>query len=102
MAWCPPWRRTLALRAGSLDLAILASRPPHRPFDGDSPRTVVFRSSQQNLTTCGTYAEMVFRITEPVLLGLAVLAVHSRVKPVPRPLLRLSARRGGTRRRLVR
>ncbi|MEE1782827.1 LysR family transcriptional regulator [Streptomyces sp. SP17BM10] len=27
-----------ALRAGSLDLAVLTSRPPHRPFDGDSPR----------------------------------------------------------------
>ncbi|MFI7405443.1 LysR family transcriptional regulator [Streptomyces sp. NPDC049541] len=27
-----------ALRAGSLDLAILVSRPPHRPFDGDAPR----------------------------------------------------------------
>ncbi|MFF7330184.1 LysR substrate-binding domain-containing protein [Streptomyces sp. NPDC008150] len=27
-----------ALRAGSLDLAVLTSRPPHRPFDGESPR----------------------------------------------------------------
>ncbi|MEU3989596.1 LysR substrate-binding domain-containing protein [Streptomyces platensis] len=27
-----------ALRAGSLDLAVLTSRPPRRPFDGDSPR----------------------------------------------------------------
>ncbi|WP_328382384.1 LysR family substrate-binding domain-containing protein [Streptomyces sp. NBC_00400] len=27
-----------ALRAGSLDLAVLTSRPPHRPFDGDAPR----------------------------------------------------------------
>ncbi|MER5438454.1 LysR family transcriptional regulator [Streptomyces sp. NPDC002790] len=27
-----------ALRAGSLDLAVLTSRAPHRPFDGDSPR----------------------------------------------------------------
>ncbi|MGW4077855.1 LysR substrate-binding domain-containing protein [Streptomyces asiaticus] len=27
-----------ALRAGSPDLAVLTSRPPHRPFDGDSPR----------------------------------------------------------------
>ncbi|MFJ5095324.1 pentapeptide repeat-containing protein [Streptomyces sp. NPDC088557] len=42
--------------------------------------SVVFRSSGQNLTTFGTYAEMVSRITEPVLLGLAVLAVRSRVK----------------------
>ncbi|MFD8087678.1 LysR family transcriptional regulator [Kitasatospora sp. NPDC059722] len=27
-----------ALRAGSLDLAVLTSRPPHRPLDGESPR----------------------------------------------------------------
>ncbi|MET8471906.1 LysR family transcriptional regulator [Streptomyces sp. NPDC006422] len=27
-----------ALRAGSLDLAVLTSRPPHRPSDGESPR----------------------------------------------------------------
>ncbi|URM91322.1 pentapeptide repeat-containing protein [Streptomyces sp. MRC013] len=42
--------------------------------------SVVFRSSGQNLTTTGTYAEMVSRLAEPVLLGLAVLAVRSRVK----------------------
>lgn len=28
---------TRALRAGSLDLALLVSRPPHRPFDDNSP-----------------------------------------------------------------
>ncbi|WP_328551106.1 MULTISPECIES: LysR family transcriptional regulator [unclassified Streptomyces] len=27
-----------ALRAGSIDLAVLTSRPPHRPSDGESPR----------------------------------------------------------------
>ncbi|WP_042397368.1 LysR family transcriptional regulator [Streptacidiphilus carbonis] len=27
-----------ALRAGSIDLALLTSRPPHRPSDGESPR----------------------------------------------------------------
>ncbi|MEU8709328.1 LysR family transcriptional regulator [Streptomyces sp. NPDC048565] len=27
-----------ALRAGSIDLAVLTSRPPHRPADGESPR----------------------------------------------------------------
>ncbi|MFD9704469.1 LysR family transcriptional regulator [Lentzea sp. NPDC059081] len=27
-----------ALRTGSIDLAVLTSRPPHRPPDGDSPR----------------------------------------------------------------
>ncbi|MFE6497004.1 pentapeptide repeat-containing protein [Streptomyces sp. NPDC057748] len=42
--------------------------------------SVVFRSSGQDLTTSGTYIEMVSRVTEPVLLGLAVLAVRNRVK----------------------
>ncbi|MFE0039166.1 pentapeptide repeat-containing protein [Streptomyces sp. NPDC059015] len=42
--------------------------------------SVVFRSSGQGLTTFGTYTEMISRIGEPVLLGLAVLAVRGRVK----------------------
>ncbi|WP_328891561.1 pentapeptide repeat-containing protein [Streptomyces sp. NBC_00316] len=42
--------------------------------------SVVFRSSGQGLTTVGTYTEMASRLTEPVLLGLAVLAIRSRVK----------------------
>jgi hypothetical protein len=42
--------------------------------------SVVFRSSVQDLTTAGTYIEMTSRLTEPVLLGLAVLAVRNRVK----------------------
>jgi hypothetical protein len=42
--------------------------------------SVVFRSSGQDLTTAGTYIEMTSRVTEPVLLGLAVLAVRNRVK----------------------
>ncbi|WP_331276010.1 pentapeptide repeat-containing protein [Streptomyces sp. Qhu-G9] len=42
--------------------------------------SVVFRSSGQDLTTTGTYTEMISRLAEPVLLGLAVLAVRSRVK----------------------
>ncbi|MGW1761658.1 pentapeptide repeat-containing protein [Streptomyces mirabilis] len=42
--------------------------------------SVVFRSSGQDLTTTGTYIEMVSRVAEPVLLGLAVLAVRNRVK----------------------
>ncbi|MFF3249106.1 pentapeptide repeat-containing protein [Streptomyces sp. NPDC002870] len=42
--------------------------------------SVVFRSSGQDLTTAGTYTEMVSRLVEPVLLGLAVLAVRGRVK----------------------
>ncbi|WP_329043513.1 pentapeptide repeat-containing protein (plasmid) [Streptomyces sp. NBC_00178] len=42
--------------------------------------SVVFRSSGQDLTTSGTYIEMLSRLTEPVLLALAVLAVRNRVK----------------------
>ncbi|MEU0368673.1 pentapeptide repeat-containing protein [Streptomyces sp. NPDC006283] len=42
--------------------------------------SVVFRSSGQDLTTMGTYTEMASRLSEPVLLGLAVLAVRGRVK----------------------
>ncbi|SDM66339.1 hypothetical protein SAMN05216259_101101 [Actinacidiphila guanduensis] len=42
--------------------------------------SVVFRSSGQNLTTPGTVIEMLSRIGEPVLLGLAALAVRGRVK----------------------
>ncbi|WP_369384117.1 hypothetical protein [Streptomyces sp. cg36] len=42
--------------------------------------SVVFRSSGQDLTTSGTYIEMTSRLTEPVLLGLAVLAIRNRIK----------------------
>ncbi|WP_238431382.1 hypothetical protein [Streptomyces cavernae] len=42
--------------------------------------SVVFRSSGQDLTTWGTYTEMVSRFAEPVLLALAVLAMRSRIK----------------------
>ncbi|MFF7362740.1 pentapeptide repeat-containing protein [Streptomyces sp. NPDC008125] len=42
--------------------------------------SVVFRSSGQDLTTAGIYIEMGSRLAEPVLLGLAVLAVRNRVK----------------------
>ncbi|MGW2938475.1 pentapeptide repeat-containing protein [Streptomyces sp. NPDC001156] len=42
--------------------------------------SVVFRSSSQELTTVGTYAEMLSRVVEPALLGLAALAARGRVK----------------------
>jgi hypothetical protein len=42
--------------------------------------SVIFRSSDQTLTTSGTYTEMASRLTEPVLLGLGLLAIRSRVK----------------------
>ncbi|MEV7395365.1 pentapeptide repeat-containing protein [Streptomyces sp. NPDC091215] len=42
--------------------------------------SVVFRSSSQDLTTVGTYAEMLSRLVEPALLGLAALAARGRIK----------------------
>ncbi|MFF9714653.1 hypothetical protein ACF1DW_03505 [Streptomyces sp. NPDC014603] len=42
--------------------------------------SVVFRSSQQNLTTVGTYIEMTSRLLEPTLLALGVLAIRGRIK----------------------
>ncbi|MFJ8718587.1 pentapeptide repeat-containing protein [Streptomyces violaceus] len=42
--------------------------------------SVAFRSSGQHLTTSGAYIEMASRLAEPVLLGLAVLAIRSRLK----------------------
>ncbi|MEV1043398.1 pentapeptide repeat-containing protein [Streptomyces sp. NPDC050204] len=42
--------------------------------------SVVFRSSGQNLTTAGTYIEMVSRLLEPTLLALGVLAIRGRIK----------------------
>lgn len=42
--------------------------------------SVIFRSSGQDLTTAGTYVEMASRLTEPVLLGLGILAIRGRVK----------------------
>ncbi|CAL9325523.1 hypothetical protein [Streptomyces sp. SudanB182_2057] len=42
--------------------------------------SVIFRTSGQDLTTTGTYVEMTARLVEPALLGLAVLAVRSRVR----------------------
>ncbi|WP_327691112.1 pentapeptide repeat-containing protein [Streptomyces sp. NBC_00461] len=42
--------------------------------------SVVFHSSGQDLTTAGAYITVLSRLTEPVLLGLVVLAVRSRVK----------------------
>ncbi|WP_180303999.1 hypothetical protein [Streptomyces sp. JV178] len=42
--------------------------------------SVVFRFSRQDLTTTGTYIETTSRLTEPDLLGLAVLAIRNRVQ----------------------
>ncbi len=42
--------------------------------------SVVFRSAPQSLTTSGTYTEMLSRLVEPALLGLAALALRGRVK----------------------
>ncbi|MEU9338666.1 pentapeptide repeat-containing protein [Streptomyces sp. NPDC048290] len=42
--------------------------------------SVVFRSSGQELTTAGGYIEMASRVVEPVLLGLAILAMRNRIR----------------------
>ncbi|WP_162467253.1 pentapeptide repeat-containing protein [Streptomyces cavernae] len=42
--------------------------------------SVVFRSSDQDLTTAGTWIEMFSRFSEPILLGLAALAARGRIK----------------------
>ncbi|GAA0360066.1 hypothetical protein GCM10009540_95460 [Streptomyces turgidiscabies] len=42
--------------------------------------SVVFRSSGDDLTTAGGYIEMASRFSEPILLGLAALAIRGRVK----------------------
>ncbi|KMS73102.1 hypothetical protein ACM01_20300 [Streptomyces viridochromogenes] len=42
--------------------------------------SVVFRSSGHDLTTAGGYIEMASRFSEPILLGLAALAIRGRVK----------------------
>lgn len=41
---------------------------------------VIFRSSDDDLTTAGVYVDMAARLVEPSLLALAVLAIRGRVK----------------------
>ncbi|MFF0205848.1 pentapeptide repeat-containing protein [Streptomyces sp. NPDC005017] len=62
--------------------------PTGNPFSGErfekalniTLNSVVFRSTGQDLTTAGTYIEMTARLTEPVLLGLAILGIRNRLK----------------------
>ncbi|MGY1454807.1 pentapeptide repeat-containing protein [Streptomyces sp. SS8] len=80
----PPGGGTVALTIGKAD----PQNPTGDRFTGErfekalnvTLNSVVFRSSGQDLTTAGTYTEMASRLVEPVLLGLAVLAVRNRVK----------------------
>ncbi|MDT0609071.1 pentapeptide repeat-containing protein [Streptomyces lancefieldiae] len=62
-----PYRRRLSTARFEKSLRVVAN-------------SVIFRASGQDLTTAGTYVEMTSRLVEPALLGLAVLAVRSRVK----------------------
>ncbi|MGW4027813.1 pentapeptide repeat-containing protein [Streptomyces sp. NPDC004838] len=60
-----------------------AERFTGKRFDkalGITLNSVVFRTSGQDLTTTGGYVEMASRFTEPVLVGLAALAIRGRVK----------------------
>ncbi|WP_030802856.1 LysR family transcriptional regulator [Streptomyces sp. NRRL F-2799] len=43
-----------ALRAGTLDLALLASRPPHRPVDSESPRLQLERVADTELVVAAS------------------------------------------------
>ncbi len=80
----PPGGGTVTLTIGKAD----PQNPTGDRFTGErfekalnvTLNSVVFRSSGQDLTTTGTYTEMASRLVEPVLLGLAVLAVRNRVK----------------------
>ncbi|MCG3039797.1 pentapeptide repeat-containing protein [Streptomyces sp. S1A] len=80
----PPGGGTVTLTIGKAD----PRNPTGDRFTGErfekalnvTLNSVVFRSSGQDLTTTGTYTEMASRLVEPVLLGLAVLAVRNRVK----------------------
>ncbi|MFC8862449.1 hypothetical protein [[Kitasatospora] papulosa] len=80
----PPGGGTVTFEIGKAD----PQNPTGERFTGErfdkainvTLNSVVFRSSGQDLTTTGTYIEMTSRVTEPVLLGLAVLAVRNRVK----------------------
>ncbi|MFE9610873.1 pentapeptide repeat-containing protein [Streptomyces sp. NPDC006012] len=62
-----PYRRRLSTARFEQSLRVVAN-------------SVIFRASGQDLTTAGTYVEMATRLVEPALLGLAVLAVRSRVR----------------------
>ncbi|MFD8474287.1 pentapeptide repeat-containing protein [Streptomyces globisporus] len=62
-----PWRKRVTTERFEKSLRVVIN-------------SVVFRSSGQDLTTAGTYTEMTSRIAEPVLLGLAILAIRNRVK----------------------
>ncbi|MET7933075.1 hypothetical protein [Streptomyces sp. NPDC005322] len=73
---------------------LLGAQPPtlHRPFDERFTaarahkaaevvlNSVVFRSSGPGLTRAGGYVEKASRLTEPALLGLAVLAIRGRLR----------------------
>jgi hypothetical protein len=65
----PVARRFTAARAEKATLVVVNS--------------VVFRSSGQNLTLWGAVVEL-SRIGDPVLLGLAALAIRGRRHPIPR------------------
>ena len=99
MLWGLPQRDTPSLSTGTLTgrrITMTTDSPdPENPTGPPSDRltgerfekslrvvvnSVIFRSSGQDLTTTGTYTEMASRLTEPVLLGLAVLAVRGRIK----------------------
>jgi DNA-binding transcriptional LysR family regulator len=76
-----------ALRAGSVDLAVLVSRPPHRPFDDHSPRLHLEPLDEAELLVAGfgvtTVPSFMARVLPP---GVALL----RVEGAPPEIRRLN------------
>ncbi|MER5599889.1 hypothetical protein [Streptomyces sp. NPDC002265] len=76
----------IALNTSTPDPALRGGWPQRMTFARAEKATrvainsVVFRSSGQNLTTAGTYIEMISRLLEPTLLALGVLAIRGRIK----------------------
>ncbi|MEK0099232.1 hypothetical protein WDA79_12185 [Streptomyces sp. A475] len=75
-----------ALRASSLDLAVLTSRPPHRPFDGNSPRLHVETVADTELVVAvpstGEFAgRTTVHVDELVAGGFGVATVPAGLSP---------------------
>ncbi|MFE1800870.1 LysR family transcriptional regulator [Streptomyces sp. NPDC059517] len=79
-------RLVRALRAGSLDLAVLTSRPPHRPFDGDAPplhvETVTDTELVVAVPSTGEFAGRTTVHVDELVDAEWIAAPSSRVEPL--------------------
>jgi DNA-binding transcriptional LysR family regulator len=75
-----------ALRAGSLDLALLTSRPPHRPFDNDAPRLHVETVTDTELVvavpSAGAFAGRTTVHVDELVDAAWIAAPSSRAEPL--------------------